>query len=67
MVGVRIEEAHERTVRNKRHDAHCLIFEDLEPSDPEKDDNEAQTGDNDGRAICSRGDFKDDLTPVFAA
>lgn len=44
MARVRIEEAHERTVRNKRHDARTLIFEGLEPFDPEKDDNQAQTG-----------------------
>ena len=58
MAGVRIEEAHERTVRNQRHYAHCLIFDDLEPSDPEKDDNQAQTGDDNGGAICLRRDFE---------
>jgi hypothetical protein len=40
MARVRIEEAHERTVRNKRHDARTLIFEGLKPSVPEKDDNQ---------------------------
>ena len=65
MAWVRIEEAHERTVRNKRHDARTLIFEGLEPSDPEKDDNQAQTGHSNGSAICSRGNLENGPNPGF--
>jgi hypothetical protein len=40
MAGIRVEEAHERAVRDERHDPLCLVFEGLQTADPEKDDDE---------------------------
>jgi hypothetical protein len=40
-------------------------IEGLEPSDPEKDDNQAQTGHSNGSAICSRGNLENGPNPGF--
>ena len=40
-------------------------IERLEPSDPEKDDNQAQTGHSNGSVICSRGNLENGPNPGF--
>jgi hypothetical protein len=59
LAGIRVEEAHERAVRNERHDALCLIFENLQTADPEKDDDETDAGHDNAGAVRPCRDFED--------
>lgn len=59
VAGIRVEEAHERAVRDERHDALGLVFEGLQTADPEKDDDEAGPGHYDADAIRPGRDFED--------
>ncbi len=59
LAGIRVEEAHERAVRNERHDALCLVFESLQTADPEKDDDETDAGHYNADAVRPCRDFED--------
>ena len=51
LAGIRVEEAHERAVRDQRHDALCLVFEGLQTADPEKDDDETDASHDNAGAV----------------
>ena len=59
LAGIRVEEAHERAIRDERHDALCLVFEGLQTADPEKDDDETDAGHYNTGAVGPCRDFED--------